>query len=273
MIRTPESLAHPPVLTIAGSDPSGGAGLQADLKTFHQHGCYGMAVVSLLTVQNTLTVDDVLMLDAAFIARQLDAVLRDIPPRAIKTGALGTAAIIREVAAHLALAPGPPLVIDPVLVSTHGVALALEDAVAAYREALLPLATVVTPNRAEASLLAGIEVHDLATMHEAARRIVAAGARAVLVKGGDLADEATPGESVDVYCAAGDAAATELHAPRIPTRHTHGTGCTLSAAIVCGLARGLPLLEALRDAKAYVTAALRAAPGYGGGNGAVGHWG
>ena len=273
MTRTPEFLAHPPVLTIAGSDPSGGAGLQADLKTFHQHGCYGMAVVTLLTAQNTTSVDDVLMLDAAFVARQLDAVLRDIPPRAIKTGALGTAAIIRSVAAQLALAPGPPVVVDPVLVSTQGAALALDDAVAAYCEALLPLATVVTPNRAEAARLAGIEVCDLPTMHEAAWRIIAAGARAVLVKGGDLADASTPGESVDVFCAAGDLAATELHAPRIVTRHTHGTGCTLSAAIVCGLARDLPLLAAVREAKAYVTAALRAAPGYGRGNGAVGHWG
>ncbi len=271
MMRTPDTLAHPPVLTIAGSDPSGGAGLQADLKTFHQHRCYGMAVVSLLTVQNTVSVDDVLPLDPAFVLRQLDAVLRDIPPRAAKTGALGSAALVRALAARLDSASFP-LVVDPVLVSTHGAALADDETARAYHDALIPRAALITPNRAEAAALAGLDVHDVASMHEAARRLVAGGARAVLVKGGDLDAAATPGECIDVFLAAGDSAPLELRAPRINTAHTHGTGCTLSAAIACGLANGLPLLEAVQGAKSFVTRALRSAPEHGHGRGAVDHW-
>lgn len=246
-------------LTIAGSDPSGGAGLQADLKTFHQHGVFGASVVTLLTVQNTQRVAAVHVLDPALVLAQLEAVLADIPPAAAKTGALGSAAVIEALAGR-ARDFGFPLVVDPVMISKHGHALIDGDAREVLRRALLPHAFLVTPNLAEAAALAGQEVGDLAAMQRAAARIGLAGVPHVLVTGGRIGDQ-----SVDVLWSQG-----ELHrfaAPWIDTPHTHGTGCVFSAAITARLARGEALPAAVHGAKMFVTQAIRTAPGLGAGLG------
>ncbi len=246
-------------LTIAGSDPSGGAGLQADLKTFHQHGVYGTSVVTLLTVQNTCGVEAVHYLEPRFVLAQLDAVLRDIPPVVAKTGALGTAALIEALAERAAMF-GFPLIVDPVMISKHGGPLIDRDAAAVLRDRLLPRARLVTPNMYEAAALAEMEVNDLPAMEKAAARIALRGVPNVLVKGGRLKDHA-----VDVLYCDGD-----LHrfaAPRIDTPHTHGTGCVYSAAITARLARGEELTAAVQAAKAFVTAAIRTAPQLGAGCG------
>jgi hydroxymethylpyrimidine/phosphomethylpyrimidine kinase len=253
----------PVALTIAGSDPSGGAGIQADLKTFHQFGVYGEAVITLLTVQNTLRVDRVECLPASLVLEQLEAVLEDIPPQAAKTGALGNAEIVRAVAQAAARFPFP-LVVDPVMISKHGTPLVSEEARAEIRDRLLAQAALVTPNFAEAEALAGIEVSDLESMERAARRIMALGARAVLVKGGHGAQGAT-----DLLVTPDQV--VELAAPRIATRHTHGTGCTYAAAITASLAQGFALVEAVRRAKAFIQRAIESNPELGRGNGPVNH--
>ncbi len=253
----------PVALTIAGSDPSGGAGIQADLKTFHQFGVYGEAVITLLTVQNTQRVDRVECLDPQLVVQQLNAVLEDIPPLAAKTGALGNRAVI-EALAGLAQGFAFPLVVDPVMISKHGAPLLPPDAVDAFRKRLLPHAALLTPNLPEASALTGLPIHDLAAMKEAALRLQALGARAVLVKGGHLESSAT-----DILLAGSDW--HEFPAVRIETRHTHGTGCTYSAAIAALLARGESLVEAVRKAKSYITEAIRTNPGFGSGSGPVNH--
>lgn len=244
-------------LTIAGSDPGGGAGLQADLKTFHQFGVYGSAVVTLITVQNTVGMSRVEMLDAGLVGEQLDAVLCDLPPNAAKTGAMGTAAIIEAVAARRIPCP---LVVDPVTIGKHGMALMNEDARVAFRRLLLPRATLVTPNLDEAAELAGIGVSDAETMREAAKRIAGLGAASVLVKGGHLA-----GDALDILWHYG--VFTEFRSPRIETPHTHGTGCVYSAAITAGLALGLSVVDAVGRAKSFVHEAIRTAPGLGSGYG------
>jgi hydroxymethylpyrimidine/phosphomethylpyrimidine kinase len=250
-------------LTIAGSDPSGGAGIQADLKTFHQFGVYGMSVVTLLTVQNTQRVTSVDPLDPSYIVKQIEAVIEDIPPNAIKTGALGTAGIIKAVSSWAKHATAP-LVVDPVMISKHGAALIAEDAREALRRLLLPHAFLVTPNLHEAAALAGMEVTDERSMEEAARRIAALGPQAVLVKGGHLA-----GDAVDLLFYEGRV--ERFTARRISSRHTHGTGCTYSAAITAGLAKGQQLTEAIGAAKRYITNAIASAPGLGRGCGPVNH--
>ena len=249
-------------LTIAGSDPSGGAGLQADLKTFHQHGVYGMAAVTLLTVQNTQSVTRVEVLQAELVRQQIEAVLADIPPGAIKTGALGSASIIEAVAA---LTFHAPLVVDPVMVSKHGSALLAEDAQAAMRTRLLPLALLLTPNTQEAAVLLGTPVNTLARAEAAAAALAKLGPKAVLVKGGHL----TGPEAIDVLFY--DGRIVHITAPRLDTKHTHGTGCTYSAAITANLARGQPLEDAVRAAKAWLTRALASPPGVGHGIGPVNH--
>lgn len=253
----------PVALTIAGSDPSGGAGLQADLKTFHQFGVYGEAVVTLITVQNTLRVERVECLPADLVLAQLRSVLEDLPPAAAKTGALGNRDIV-EAIATAAAEFAFPLVVDPVLISKHGASLLADQAREALVSLLLPRAFLVTPNLQEASLLAGIEVRTPADMRRAAEVVHRLGARAVLVKGGHL-----PEAAIDVLLAEGRF--FEFPAPRIATRHTHGTGCTYSAAITAALARGLPLPAAVQAAKAYITEAIRTNPGLGHGAGPVNH--
>ncbi|MEW6249225.1 MAG: bifunctional hydroxymethylpyrimidine kinase/phosphomethylpyrimidine kinase [Planctomycetota bacterium] len=248
-------------LTIAGSDPSGGAGLQADLKTFHQLGVYGMSVVTLLTVQNTQAVSAVQVLEPRFIVAQLDAVLADIPPVAAKTGALGNAAVIEALAARAADF-GFPLVVDPVMISKHGDPLLEPDGVSVLRRGLVPRARLVTPNIPEAAVLAETEITDVSDMERAAGRIALLGVPNVLIKGGRLA-----GAAVDVLWADG-----ELHrfsAPRIDTPHTHGTGCVYAAAITARIARGEDLVAAGAKARTFVARAIATAPQLGGGRGPV----
>ena len=240
---------RPIALTIAGSDPSGGAGLQADLKTFAAWGVYGAAVVTALTAQNTRGVHGRHPVPPAFVRAQLDAVLEDVSVHAIKTGMLPDAATIEAVAAGLQRVPDVPLVVDPVLVSTSGHSLADASAVDAFRRTLFPRAHVVTPNLDEAAALVGAPVRTRADMQAAARALVAMGARAALVKGGHLEDSA-----YDVLYA--DDRLLELDAPRVVSGSVHGTGCTLSAAIAAALARGEPLPQAVARAKRYVLRAL-----------------
>ena len=250
-------------LTIAGSDPSGGAGIQADLKTFHQFGVYGEAVLTLLTVQNTVSVERVEFLDPDFILQQLRAVVSDIPPGAAKTGALGNVAIVEAVAAAAA-SFAFPLVVDPVMISKHGRPLLAEDARRAMAHALLPQAALVTPNLHEAGAFLGREISTLEGMRDAARHLHAIGARAVLVKGGHLA-----GAAIDLLYDGQTFA--EFASERFATPHTHGTGCSYSAAITALMARGLVLNEAVAGAKRWISEAIRTNPGLGGGSGPVNH--
>ena len=254
----------PIALSIAGSDPSGGAGIQADLKTFHQFGVYGEAVITLITVQNTRRVSRVEVLDPSLILEQLDAVLEDIPPQAMKTGALGNRAVVEALATRLTHSP-LPLVLDPVMISKHGAPLLSEDDSDCLKRLLLPRATLVTPNLFEAQLLSGRTIASLDDAHDAARAIHGLGPHAVLVKGGHLEGGAT-----DVLYLDGD-----FHlfpSPRLDTRHTHGTGCTYSAAITACLALGLALPQAVARAKRFIHAAIKENPGLGGGQGPVNHF-
>ena len=253
----------PVALTIAGSDPSGGAGLQADLKTFHQFGVYGMSAVTLVTVQNTRRVSTVEPMAASLVGEQLEAVIEDILPQAAKTGALGTAEIIRVVAG-CARSWSFPLVVDPVMISKHGAPLIADDAREALLSSLLPETFLITPNLYEAAALAGFPVQDEKSMAEAARRISETGPKAVLVKGGHLDRDA-----VDLLYYRGEF--QRLVARREPTKNTHGTGCTYSAAITAGLAKGQELAEAVRVAKRFITAAIVTNPGLGKGCGPVNH--
>ncbi len=244
-----------PVLTIAGSDPSGGAGIQADLKTFAAFRVYGMAALTALTVQNTLGVRGFTALDPAFVVAQVEAVLDDIPPAAAKTGMLANAAVVRALAALLERRPVPNLVVDPVMVATSGDLLLERDAVDAVRRDLLPHAAVITPNRPEAETLLGRPIPTAADAVEAARALAALGPRAVLLKGGHVRQvpgggSGRPTEALDLLY--DGSAVHELSLPWVDTPHTHGTGCTLSAALAAGLARGWPLLEAARRAKRFV---------------------
>lgn len=251
-------------LTIAGSDPSGGAGIQADLKTFHQFGVYGEAALTLATVQNTRGVFAVELLEPDFVVRQVRAVVEDIAPQAAKTGALGSRMIVEAVAAEAARFAFP-LVVDPVMISKHGAPLLSDDARKAVEICLLPHATLVTPNLPEAAALTGIAVEDVASMREAARRIHGMGARHVLVKGGHLEAQATDllFDGVEFHEFAGE---------RIDTPHTHGTGCSYSAAITAQLAAGVGLVDAVACAKRWITEAIRTNPGLGGGQGPVNHF-
>jgi hydroxymethylpyrimidine/phosphomethylpyrimidine kinase len=251
-------------LTIAGSDPSGGAGIQADLKTFHQLGVYGEAVITLITVQNTLRLSRVEILDAELILQQIEAVVSDIPPSAAKTGALGSRAVVEAVAAA-AVGFAFPLVVDPVMISKHGTPLVSDSAFDALRETLLPRSFLLMPNLAEAEALAGFAVRTVSDMEWAARTLMKMGARNVLVKGGHL-----DGDAADVLVLEnGDSRI--YTAPRIATQHTHGTGCTYSAAVTAGLAQDLPLVDAVDRAKKFVTEAIRTNPGFGGGSGPLNH--
>ncbi len=258
------SLPPPAALTIAGSDPSGGAGLQADLKTFHRHRVYGMSVVTLVTAQNTRGVTAIECLSADLVRAQLDAVLSDIPPAAAKTGAIGRADLIAAVAERLR-GRAFPLVVDPVMVSKHGHPLLEQDAARAFVERLLPCADVVTPNLAEAARLTGRRVDRAEDMEPAARLIASMGPRHVLVKGGHLAAGA-----MDLLLT--DGAVHAFPAPRIESTRTHGTGCTLSAAIAARLALGESPVAAVTGARAFVRAAIAGAPTLGGGLGPVDHF-
>lgn len=253
------------VLTIAGSDPGGGAGIQADLKTFAAHGVFGTSAVTAITVQNTRGVDAVVPLPADLVVRQMNAVLDDLGADAIKIGMLATAGTVTAVARRLAERGPAPLVVDTVIRASSGARLLDEAGVAALVDRLLPLATLVTPNAPEAALLTGLEVTTAPDLERAARRLVEMGARAAVVTGGHL-----DGPAIDVLY--DGRAVTEVRADRIAGRHTHGTGCTFSAAIAARLALGDELVAAVRAAKAYVTRAIEQAPGLGAGRGPLEHF-
>jgi hydroxymethylpyrimidine/phosphomethylpyrimidine kinase len=254
------------VLIVAGSDSGGGAGIQADIKTVTALGAFAATAITALTAQNTHGVHAVHAVPLDFIARQIAVVLDDIGADAIKTGMLGNTATIEVVADSLARhAAGVPLVLDPVMVAKGGARLLDPDALSALKRLLLPMATIITPNLPEAEALAGMAIPDLAAMHHAAQAMLTLGVPAVLLKGGHL-----PGEMV-VDLLVTEQGAEEFAAPRIHTRHTHGTGCTLASALAAGLAQGLSLHDAVRRARAYVRAAIASAPGYGGGHGPLDH--
>ena len=250
--------SRPVALTIAGSDPGGGAGIQADLKTFHQFGVYGAAAITLLTVQNTTRLDRVECLASDLIVEQIRAVVTDLEPAAAKTGALGSRETVEAVAA-LAAEWKFPLVVDPVHIAKPGAALLAPDALAALRDLLIPRAFLITPNLDEAAELTGET-----DMRRAAEALAGMGARAVLVKGGHLA-----GDAVDILLHHGRW--SEFRAPRIHTQHTHGTGCAYSAAITAGLALGHSLEASVATAKTWITEAIRTSPGIGRGAGPINH--
>jgi hydroxymethylpyrimidine/phosphomethylpyrimidine kinase len=255
----------PKALTIAGSDSGGGAGIQADLKTFSAYRVFGMSVITAVTAQNSVGVQAVECLSPTFVARQIESVLEDFGVDAAKCGMLANAAIIESVAAILSSRRVEKLVVDPVMVAKSGASLLESEAVRALVTRLLPLCLVVTPNLPEAEVLAGMPVSNRTEMEEAARRIHALGPRQVLVKGGHL-----KGEAVDLLFNGREY--TSFQAARIESDNTHGTGCTLSAAITASLAQGRPLGEAVRDAKAYVTRAIREGFALGRGVGQLRHF-
>jgi hydroxymethylpyrimidine/phosphomethylpyrimidine kinase len=257
-------------LTIAGSDSGGGAGVQADLKTFHQFGVFGTSVITAVTAQNTLGVQAWTALPAELVVRQIESLADDLPPLALKSGMLGTAEVAEAVAAALARRrpPLPNYVLDPVMVATAGDRLLERDAEQVVRSRLVPLAALVTPNLDEAATLVGERVSTPDEMERAGRALVRLGARAALVKGGHLAGE----EVVDVLVSDGGGGARRFTRPRIDTTSTHGTGCTLSAAVAAGLAHGRPLERAVADALDFVQRAIAAAPGLGRGRGPLNHF-
>ena len=252
------------VLTIAGSDPIGGAGIQADIKSITMNGCYAMSAVTALTVQNTLGVTDVMDVPPAFIAAQIDAVCTDVFPDAVKIGMVSNTDSIRTIAERLRFYKPKHIVVDPVMVSTSGHALLQPDAVEALCTELLPLASLITPNLPETAVLLGSEVHSAAEMREAAKILSARYGTAVLVKGGHLT-----GTAEDVLFTAGQLHSFETE--RIETNNTHGTGCTLSSAIASGLAKGMSMAESIQTAKQYITDALKAGLDIGHGNGPLLH--
>ena len=259
---------HPSVyvaLTIAGSDSGGGAGIQADLKTFQRFGVYGTSALTLVTAQNTVGVRAVELLPTQLITQQIASVAEDFEVRAAKTGALGSGEIIEAVAAALEEHAIPNPIVDPVMISKHGDSLLDAGAVETLKARLFPKAALVTPNLHEAAALLGRVVESEEAMREAARAVCDLGAAAALVKGGHLPG----GEAVDLFYDGSDF--VRLAAPRIETPHTHGTGCTYSAAITALLARGETLAEAIREAKDYISRAIAGAPGIGHGHGPVDH--
>lgn len=258
-------MSVPKALTIAGSDSGGGAGIQADLKTFSAFGVFGMSAITAVTAQNSLGVHGVFDLPPEFVARQIDVVLDDFGADAVKLGMLSTAEIVAAVADRLRAHRQRHIVVDPVMIAKSGDPLLQPSARAALVKEALPLAEVVTPNLPEAAVLAGMAVESERDMEEAARRILALGPRAVLVKGGHLS-----GEAVDLLWDGREL--SRFHGPRVDSPNTHGTGCTFSAAIAAGLARGRPLVEAVREGKRYVTAAIREGFRVGGGVGALRHF-
>lgn len=253
-------------LTIAGSDSGGGAGIQADLKTFAAHAVYGTSAITAVTAQNTLGVTAWEAVAPDLVRAQIDAVAADIGADAVKIGMLANAAIVTVVAAAIERLGLKNVVLDPVMIAKGGDRLLEAAAVDAIATRLLPLADVVTPNVPEAEVLAGIPVASRASMQEAGRRILSRGPRVVVVKGGHL--DGT--ESVDVALTNDET--FELRGPRIATTSTHGTGCTLASAIAANLALGFPIAEALSRARQYVEGAIRHAPGIGGGHGPLNHF-
>ena len=256
----------PTALTIAGSDSGGGAGAQADLKTFLACRVHGMSAITAVTVQNSLGVTGFYELPPHAVAEQIESVVSDIGVDAAKTGMLASAEIMVAVAETVRRLGVAPFVVDPVAASQHGDPLLRPDALEALRELIVPLASLVTPNLGEVKLLTGIEVHSRTDMNDAARALHAMGPQWVLVKGGHLAF----GDAVDVLYDGTDF--VELAAPRVDTAHTHGSGDTLAAAITAALARGLGMADAVREGKRFITGAVEGSFALGSGLGPVGHF-
>jgi hydroxymethylpyrimidine/phosphomethylpyrimidine kinase len=254
------------VLIVAGSDSGGGAGIQADIKTVTMLGAYAATAITALTAQNTEGVFGVLPVPPAFIRQQIEVVLDDIGTDAIKTGMLHDAAVIETLAAVLAERAGDlPLVVDPVMAAKGGARLIEPNAVEALKRLLVGRATVLTPNLPEAEILCGMAIGDVAAMRAAGEALLALGCRAALVKGGHLAG--------DIVCdvLVSDAGSRVWESPRLATRHTHGTGCTLASAIAAGLAQGRDVEDAVDRARDYVRRAIASAPGFGRGHGPLDH--
>ena len=253
-------------LTIAGSDSGGGAGIQADLKTFHQFGVYGTSVICAVTAQNTRGVRDWEPVSNALVRKQLEVLAEDLPPLAVKTGMLGSGALVETVAEGITRHRFPHYVCDPVMVATSGDSLLDREAERLIATRLAPLAALITPNLDEARLLTETEVTTPDEMERAGQLLLRLGARAALVKGGHLA-----GDTVVDVLVTPDGTRRFTH-PRIDTTSTHGTGCTLSAAIAAGLAHGRPLARAVEEALDFVHRAIAAAPGLGNGHGPLNHF-
>jgi hydroxymethylpyrimidine/phosphomethylpyrimidine kinase len=253
------------VLTIAGSDSSGGAGIQADLKTFCAHGVFGMSVITAVTAQNTREVKAVQDISPDIIGKQIEAIFEDIEVDAVKIGMVSQIASIRVIAEKLASYRPAHIVLDPVMVSKSGYALLNPKAATTLQKELIPLSTMVTPNMYEAEIIAGMKIKSLEDMREAASLIMGMGPLAVLVKGGHM-----EGEAIDLLFDGNDF--TYLRAERIITRNTHGTGCTLSAAIAANLALGMNMKQAVKKAKEYITTAIRHSLAIGGGAGPTNHF-
>ncbi len=256
----------PIALTIAGSDSGGGAGIQADLKTFHAFGVFGATALTAVTAQNTLGVQLIHPIPIDVVRAQIDSVAGDLRPGGVKSGMLATSELVQAVAEAIRTHDLRNYVMDPVMVATSGDRLLARDAEAALVTELLPLASLVTPNLHEARILTGLPVDTLDEMREAAKALVEMGAEAALVKGGHLQE----GEAIDLFW--DGAREITWHRTRLDTPHTHGTGCTLSAAAAAGLARGLPLEEAVNQAVDFVARAIETAPGLGRGHGPVNHF-
>lgn len=255
------------ILTIAGSDPSGGAGIQADIKTITALGGYAMAAITTLTVQNTRQVFDVHPVDAALVAAQIEAILSDIPPDVFKVGMMGTADITAELAQIFSNNADIPLILDPVILSTSGHPLLDDRGIEILISDIFPLIDLLTPNLAEASKLCGMaEISTLAHMARAGQSLREMGPSAVLVKGGHLSGEVV----TDILVTS--EGITEFTSPKIHTRNTHGTGCTLASAIATGVGQGLNLKDAITRAHDYVHLAIKHAPGFGQGQGPLNHW-
>jgi hydroxymethylpyrimidine/phosphomethylpyrimidine kinase len=253
-------------LTIAGSDSGGGAGIQADLKTFAAHAVFGTCAITAVTAQNTLGVTAWEAMPADLVTAQIEAVAADFELGAVKVGMLANAAIVEAVAAAILELDLPEVIVDPVMVAKGGSRLLETDAIEAIKSELLPHTRVVTPNIPEAEALSGLEIASIDGMRKAAERILKLGPRVVLVKGGHLAGP----DSVDVAVSAQQT--FELRLPRVETSSTHGTGCTLSSAIAANLALGLDLRPALERAREYLDGAIRHAPGLGRGHGPLAHF-
>jgi hydroxymethylpyrimidine/phosphomethylpyrimidine kinase len=253
-------------LTIAGSDSGGGAGIQADLKTFHQFGVFGTSVITAVTAQNTVGVQDWAALPVSLVSRQIAAVAADLPPAAVKSGMLGSSELVDAVAEAIERHRLPNYVLDPVMVATSGDRLLAHEAEQVIARRLVPLAALVTPNLDEAMILVGEEIDSAEQMERAARALIKMGAKSALVKGGHLDGE----EVVDVLAVGGSM--RRFTRPKLATTSTHGTGCTLSAAVAAGLALGRPLERAVEDALDFVHRAIATAPGLGKGHGPLNHF-
>lgn len=266
----------PAVLTIAGSDSSGGAGIQADIKTITAHRLYAESAITAITAQNTQGVTAVQDIDPAIVGAQIDAVFEDIRPAAVKIGMVSSAAIIETIAERLRAWDAQNVVVDPVMVATSGARLIAEDAAEALTRELFPLATVITPNIPEAQVLLDYEIDSERTQQNAAMLLANRFGCAALVKGGHFVNEANdvlaePAPTGEDGVRLGDPLTTWFHHKRIETSNTHGTGCTLSSAIACALADGMELANAVNAGKAYLTGALAAGLDLGHGNGPVNH--